>query len=339
MDVKRVIKRGANRIVQRGLNTLGYEISLRRQAPSLKHQFFEAYPKLPVPPKEQIDAFANKALDPDYWRRLNPELSIDGIPERSAGLDIDALATEEIEKQIEKLRSEGYFQTNPILSSPTIDKMRLCVERLRGERWPATFAFIYDQFWDVASVSSVAKIATGFLGAECGLKTVFNFHVLPRKGASRWPPHKDLSTLTVWIPLCDATVDNSCMYLIQKNPVSSSGLTDFWERRYVTHGELRVLLQATKALPAPAGSVVGWTTEVVHWASHPSDGAHPRISMSLGFARPGDRLRPGERLFSLPCRLSFSQRIRLVCKDAANYDGIERAHPIFEGLAERLRER
>ena len=111
--------------------------------------------KSPVLSKEQIDSFANRAIDPEYWRQLNPELSIDCAGERSAGLDIEALEPNEIEKQIGKLRSEGYFQTKPVLSSPTIDKMRACVERLRRENWPATFSFVYDQFWDAANISSL----------------------------------------------------------------------------------------------------------------------------------------------------------------------------------------
>ena len=44
---------------------------------------------------------------------LNPELSIDGVGERSSGLEIEALEPKEIEKQIGKLRSESYFQTDP----------------------------------------------------------------------------------------------------------------------------------------------------------------------------------------------------------------------------------
>jgi hypothetical protein len=348
MDIKSVVKRGIKRIIQRGVNTLGYEISWRRQPPqppSLgRPKSFDASPKFLVPSKEQIDAFVNNAIDPDYWRRLNPELSIDGVGERSGGLDIDVLEPKEIEKQIEKLRSEGYFQTNPVLSSPTIEKMRVCVERLRRERWPATFSFVYDEFWDVASVSSLTEIATEFLGAEYKQNSaIWTYYVLPRKGARGWPPHYDsgdpTSRLTVWIPLSDATLDNGCMYLIPQDRVSSARLNDFWSRNYVTKEELALLLWSTKALPAPAGSLLGWNQKILHWGSIASDSAHPRISLAVEFVSARAEVRPDEfPLFDLPCRRSFSQRIQLICNAILKYHGFEPEQLTYKGLAERLKE-
>lgn len=300
--------------------------------------------KLPVLSKEQIDAFANRAIDPEYWRQLNPELSIDGVGERSAGLDIEALELKEIEKQLGKLRCEGYFQTKPVLSSPTIDKMRACVERLRRERWPATFSFVYDQFWDVASVSSLTEIVTGFLGAEYRKNSSFwIYYVLPRKGASGWWPHQDsggaTSRLTVWIPLSDATVDNGCIYLIPQDRVSALGLSDFLMRDHVTSNELAVLLRATKALPASAGSILGWNHKIVHWGSIASDGAHPRISLAVEFIGARAEATPDElQFFDLPCQYSFSKRIQMICKAILAYHRFEPIAFIYKGLAERLKE-
>jgi hypothetical protein len=340
MDIKPVIRRGITRIIQRGANTLGYEITWRRQRPTVTLPSFEARPT--VLSKEQIDAFANSAIDPDYWRRLNPELSIDGIGERSVGLDIEGLAPKEIDAQIGKLRSEGYFQTRPILSRPTIDKMRACVERLRSEGWLPTFSFVYDQFWDVAGVSSLTEILTEFLGAEyrLGPQMFFTYYVLPRKGASGWSPHVDSggeSRLTVWIPLSDATVDNGCMYLIPQDRVSSAGLNDFWSRVYVTKDELGVLLWSTKALPAAAGSLLGWNSKMVHWGSMASDSAHPRISISFEFVGAGAKPKPYELpLFDLPRRCSFSRRIQLIGQTILSYQGFEPLNPIYKRLAKLL---
>jgi hypothetical protein len=344
MDIKRIIKRGTKRIVQSGVNTLGYEISWRRQPPSLRRQFLEARPKLPVLSreqpvlsKEQIDAFANKAIDPDYWRRLNPEMSIDGVGERSSGLDIEALEPKEIEKQVEKLRSEGYFQTNPVLLSRTTDKMRLCVERLRRERWPEPFPFVYDEFWDIASIPSLTEILTELLGAK--YRQTSNFWTYYRKGAGS-RPHADYpdlpaprrGRLTVWIPLSDATVDNSCIYLIPQDRVSS--VKDLFTYNYVTHRELSDLLWVTKALPAPAGSVLGWCHDTIHWGSFASDGAHPRVSLRVEFIGSGEEPQPLD--FDVPCRCTFSQRIQMICNIilSSSYPGTV----IYRGLAERLKE-
>src|SRR5215469_12763847 len=300
-------------------------------------------PNWPVLSKEQIDAFANRAIDPDYWRRLNPELSIDGLGERATGLDIGPLEPKEIEKQIGKLRSEGYFQTNPVISSPTIDKMRVCVERLRTESWPATFSFVYDQFWDAASVSSLTEIVREFLGAEYRQNAkIWTYYVLPHKGAGGWRPHNDsglASRLTVWIPLSDATLDNGCIYLIPRDRASWAGLNDFWSRDHVSRAELSVLLWATKALPTPAGSVLGWNHDIVHWGSMASDGAHPRISLAVEFMGSGAEARPDELpLFDLPCRFFFSQRIQLICKAILENHRFEPVTSIYAGLAEHLQE-
>lgn len=46
MDIKRVIRRGTKRIIQRGVNTLGYEISWRRQAPSPQPQFHVPFDRI-----------------------------------------------------------------------------------------------------------------------------------------------------------------------------------------------------------------------------------------------------------------------------------------------------
>ena len=343
MDIKPVIKRGIKRIIHGGANTLGYEIIWRRQRPTLTLQSFEARPT--VLSKEQIDAFANSAVDPDYWRRLNPELSIDGIVERSAGLDTECLEPKEIDEQIGKLRSEGYFQTRPVLSRPTIDKMRACVERLRREGWLPTFSFVYDEFWDVVGVSSLTEILTEFLSAEyrLGPQLFFAYYVLPRKGASGWAPHCDTggeSRLTVWIPLSDATVENGCMYLIPQDRVSSAGLNDFWSRGYVTKNELSVLLWSTKALPAPAGSLLGWNSNMVHWGSMASDSAHPRISISFEFVGAGAKPKPHELpLFDLPRRCSFSQRIQLIGQAILAYHGYEPLNPVYKELAKLLKAR
>jgi len=300
-------------------------------------------PKWPVLSKEQIDAFANRAIDPDHWRRLNPELSVDGVGEGSAGLDIEPLKPKEIEKQVGKLRSEGYFQTHQVLSSPSIDKMRVCVEPLRRESWPATFSFVYDQFWDAASVSSLTEIVKEFLGAEYRQNSKFwTYYVLPCKGAGGWRPHNDsglASRLTVWIPLSVASLDNGCIYLIPQDRASRAGLNDFWRRDHVARAELGLLLWATKALPAPAGSLLGRNHDIVHWGSMASDGAHPRISLAVEFVGAGAEAGPDELpLFDLPCRFSFSQRIQLICKAILDYHRFEPVTPIYTGLAEHLKE-
>jgi hypothetical protein len=140
--------------------------------------------------------------------------------------------------------------------------------------------------------------------------------------------------------LSDATVDNSCIYLIPQDRVFSAGLNDFLSRNHVTPNELGCLLWATKALPAAAGSLLGWNGEIVHWGSIARDSDHPRISVTFDFVSAGAEAGPDERLLDPICRFSFSQRIRLICEAISGYDHPirEPLNPIYRGLVERIKE-
>src|SRR5207244_2616081 len=98
----------------------------------------------------------------------------------------------------------------------------------------------------------------------------------PTPGASGWPPHCDDANrpnrVTVWIPLSDATLDNGCMYVVPRD-------------RAAADADAR--LQACRALPAAAGSILGWNFDVLHWGSTCTRPGEPRIAISQEFIAPG----------------------------------------------------
>src|SRR5262249_5447257 len=128
------------------------------------------------------------------------------------------------------------------------------------------------------------------LGADFKVRPDFwAWYLNPSKSESGWPPHRDgdpdgllpdgrSKSLTIWIPLTDSTPLNGCMYVVprDRDPTYNTFQRDEWRHE----------LADVRALPAAAGSVLGWNTEVLHWGSHSAPRARqPRISVALEFQR------------------------------------------------------
>ena len=90
-------------------------------------------------PKRQEDWFVEMATDRQYWRRLNPALSIEEIPR--AVWKNDPFSAEDVQRYVDHFRHTGYFKTQPVFAATELDPALNCVEKLRRERWPAIFTF------------------------------------------------------------------------------------------------------------------------------------------------------------------------------------------------------
>jgi ectoine hydroxylase-related dioxygenase (phytanoyl-CoA dioxygenase family) len=80
----------------------------------------------------------------------------------------------------------------------------------------------------------------------------------------------------VWIPLTDATPDNSCIYVL---PLSR-------DPNYPSHPDVESVerLQDVRALPAPVGSALVWNQYLLHWGSRAcARASEPRISWGIYF--------------------------------------------------------
>ena len=92
--------------------------------------------------------------------------------------------------------------------------------------------------------------------------------------------HDVPSILTLWIPLEDVTPDQSCLYVIPA-PCDE----DFYTPERLVHFD-KIRLQDIRALPARAGSVLGWSSHLIHWGSRASPFAErPRMSVTMYFQR------------------------------------------------------
>src|SRR5690242_9867099 len=81
------------------------------------------------------------ALNLDFWRALEPELTIEG-----AGAP-PVMPTTDLKPLIERLKYEGYINEPGLLAPEFVTRLRAAVENLNRRSIPLAFAFVYDEFW------------------------------------------------------------------------------------------------------------------------------------------------------------------------------------------------
>jgi hypothetical protein len=153
--------------------------------------------------EDEVESRLKSALDPVYWEGLNPGFTVGRqtngeIPETNP-LDIENVY--ELRRSFER---KGYFQTDQILPESVLKPIRECIERLKAERWPPVFVFVYDQVWQVSNAPSLIRLRSEFLGPGCKRTSrVWCFYVNPAPGSKGFAPHADgfgrADRLTAWI--------------------------------------------------------------------------------------------------------------------------------------------
>jgi hypothetical protein len=90
--------------------------------------------------------------------------------------------------------------------------------------------------------------------------------------------HGTPKSLTVWLPLTDATPLNGCVYVVPADRDPTYNTPD--------EQHLRFELSDIRALPAAAGSLLAWTQGIIHWGARTAPRqVGPRISLSSEFQR------------------------------------------------------
>jgi ectoine hydroxylase-related dioxygenase (phytanoyl-CoA dioxygenase family) len=148
------------------------------------------------------------------------------------------------------------------------------------------------------------------------------WNVDPQKGEAGWKPHRDKGwislfedgtpkSLSLWLPLTEATPLNGCMYLVPRSQDPTYGTPDEkdWQFQYA----------GIRALPAGPGDFLLWTQAILHWGARTSPRApESRISISFEVQRADvpaynyPLLNPAE----IP---PFDMRLRLLAKQILQY--------------------
>ncbi len=268
----------------------------------------------------------------DFWRNRVPSLHLDDKEFISLQAPLN-LSEEDLNQVRTLVREDGYFHLPPQPWDLPLDTMATTVRQLDAEGLPLALAFVYDEFWIM--FWRLDRILSGLLGpGYLRLPDFWVWLIDPQRGARGWHPHRDKTSnalfpdgsprsFTIWIPLTEATPRNSCMYVLPAN----------CDPNYTTGGtpDMEQHLADIRALPAQAGSALGWTQALLHWGSgsHPRE-TQPRISMALEFqsANTPPFNQPLTPSNEIP---SFELRLRLIGKQILQY---QHMYPLSDSVAE-----
>jgi hypothetical protein len=270
-----------------------------------------------------LAALMARAMSPDFWRGLCPQLTISSEPFADLPSPLP-LKAKESSQLVDQIVEEGYFQTAPLFSSDEIQPLAAAVSAVVDQGYPPLFATVYDEPWKL--LAALGNVLNPILGA--GFRVIPDFwlwHVAADPRHSGWAPHRDAqypntlrpdgrpTLLTIWIPFTDATPLNSCIYVL---PLPR-------DPNYPRNIQARTidLPQDVRALPAKAGSILGWNQYLLHWGSRSCRRAgQPRISWGIYF-QSGDvpLFDPLARKLRGP--LTFEERLAFIGTAIARYAG------------------
>jgi len=279
--------------------------------------------------RQLIERMKYRFADPAFWLELCPDLTVSDYPFAKQakpypvpdGLPGECNGT---------VALDGYFVTPPIVDSDDASKVLQAARCLAAKGYPTGFVCVFDEFWRL--FHGLSGLLAPLLGEEQTMVPdgLWSFLVPPGdSGLSGWSsagPHRDsigpdprlLTTghpgiLNIWIALTEATPLNSCMYVL---PAS---LDDDYLTR-VEPAPSGVRLEDVRALPVGAGSVLGWTSHLLHWGARSSPRASvARVSAALYLQR-GDLDPYSTDVVSFDEVVPFEKRISWVARSMAMPD-------------------
>lgn len=183
------------------------------------------------------------------------------------------------------LWEQGYFVAPPSIPASLVHSCCAAIELVRAHGAPPLAAFAFDAPWEVSEL--LGDHATAAVDGDARLLPAFWAWRLDQEDEARgWAPHRDHperdvddrgapDSLTLWVALTDATPDNGCIYVVPAH----------WDPQYQNPSATPEVLfqQSVRAVPAPAGAVLGWTSKLLHWGAMADAHAPPRISLSFEF--------------------------------------------------------
>lgn len=293
-------------------------------------------------PEAGVEARVSLASDAAYWRRLTgSQLTIAAA---DATLPALALADADARAAIAQLHEDGYFTPLLVLPPSALVPLNRAIDAVVDAGWPAVFAWVYDQFWCCGRVAALAEVIARHLGPGYAQIPHVFVHVVPAAtGASGWTPHFDRAgrqraRASAWLALTDATLDNGCMHLVPRRALPPT--FRHTPGMIATADALRAL-QAVRALPAAAGSMLGWDFDILHWGGRAVHAGVSRRAISMEFIAAGEPPDADESpLIDVSGPLPpFADRLRIIGEAIRAYERFEPGLIRYRGIADRLRTR
>ena len=271
---------------------------------------------------------------PDTWRTFCPHLTLTTEPNLTTESNLTtepalttatlctALTTEDSNHHKAQLIHDGYFAHPTFFSRPVVDRIATAIEQITEATGAAIWALLYDDLWEM--MYALHPCLTPLLGSRFQLlPDIWVWNLRPNGQDRGWSPHRDRERssvpvgelprlLTVWIALTDATPENGCIYVL---PAS-------FDPRYHHDGrpneEISIPFQDIRALPASAGTALGWSARLLHWGSRTSVWTQtPRISVAFEFQ--SHDFSSGAPFVLPPTIPPFSLRLGLVARQLLQY--------------------
>lgn len=270
----------------------------------------------------------------EFWRAAFPELHLSSL--LRDGFELNEPVESAASAAAARMRLEGYFQARDEALVPLTHKLSRGVGRCVELGIPPIFIFLFDEAW--AAFYRQHRMLSTMLGPDYKMLPDFwAWHVDPRGGEAGWRPHRDKGhaslsadgeplSLTVWIPLTEATPLNGCMYVLPANrdPVYGTQNDKSWQ----------IDLPSIRALPGAPGDIFVWSQALLHWGAQSSPFAEqPRMSMALEFQR-GDAVAFNQPLMTALRTSTFGDRMKLISKQILQYDHMYPLTPEMRDLAQ-----
>ena len=223
--------------------------------------------------------------DIQFWKDLCPNLTITEVDHWVTPPDVN------IENVRDRIVTDGYFHVPFESWDLPLDEMVRCIEKLKELDMQPAWCFIYDEFWLLTT--KIDAYIKSILGENYHkLPELWAWHIDPSKEERGWKIHREgypncalddgmPKTLSVWIPLTDATAENGCMCIVPAtNDPNFHAAAEFyyadWQEEFYHNSKLM--------LEAKAGDLLAWHPQLLHWGGVPTNkNAKPRISVSAEF--------------------------------------------------------
>ena len=285
-----------------------------------------------------MSALSSSFSDPDFWQALAPNLTIEGDNQQEAPVFLSGDVLGDLSQQFHE---DGYLLLPPVFEECDFGPLRDGILALERAGLPPVFIYLYDQPYVL--FARLQHLIGYFLGDRFALLPNFWAWNIPvREGARGWAPHQDcqaktrfpngegddvLMSLSLWVPLTDATLDNGCMSVLPRSnePYYNLPLDDP-DSIKPEHGV---------ALPAQVGSVLGWSQDLYHWSNRVTKNANAsRLSLSLEFQnRAFDPL--SVPLLDVTRPPPFKNRLELVRQQFSRYKHMEETGFVIDGTCDK----
>lgn len=225
--------------------------------------------------------------DTSFWRGLCPELSISDSPLVPQPFS----SVSNARKIREGLLQEGYslLESCHLPWAADLDELAKSVSRLEASGLHPMFLLLYDEPWQIAH-----QVSEMILEATEGNQQIMDWYIFKISSPENiWPPHRDrqCSTAegfkenglpkynTMWIPLTNANLENSCLTVL---PLASDA--EYFGEGFDGSSVAFSALPEIRALECTAGSLITFSHRLLHWGSIPSPTASPRIALTFACA-------------------------------------------------------